>query len=92
MCFAKRDFLRAAVFAWNVELLAALSIKLLVTVSNFAAASKSPASAAASAFLVNVRIMLFLERFLRRAFSDWRWYFIAEGFLAMILLNSVIQQ
>jgi len=75
---AKRDFLRAAVRLCMAEP-AALSIKLTATrwyldASVLACGSEAPSpdSAAATAFLVKVRIALLRERLTRRFCSDWR--------------------
>jgi len=62
---------------------AALSTSPWTTFWYLAAASKSPPSAAATAFFVKVRMVLLRARFAVRRFYDWRCRFIADGLRAM---------
>src|SRR5690625_8050499 len=89
MRFAMRDLRRAAVLRCRVEPLAALSIRLCATFSNFAAASKSPDSAALRAFFVKVRMVLLRARLAARAFSDLMMRFLADRVLAIVVLVTV---
>lgn len=86
MRFARRAFLRAAVFLWKVEVFAARSTRPCTTLWYLAVASTLPTEAASTAFLVKVRIMLLRDRFASRRRSDCLCCFIADAFLAIILL------
>src|SRR5680860_773691 len=83
MRLARRDFLRAAEFSWNIDSLAALSTSPCTTFWYLAAASKSPPSAAVTAFFVKVRIVLLRARLARRRFSDCRWRFMPDKLRAI---------
>src|SRR5690606_27805813 len=72
MRLARRDLRRAAALRWSTEVLMARSTRPCTTFWYLAAASKSPFSAAATAFLVKVRMVLFLARAAVRRFSAWR--------------------
>jgi hypothetical protein len=79
----------AAVFLCSVEVLAALSTRLCTTRSNLAAVSPSPPSAAATAFLVKVRIVVLRPLLASRRFSDCLWYFIADALRAIVTYSLV---
>src|SRR5699024_562356 len=88
MRLAMRAFRRAALFLCSVEPLAALSMRLWLTRWYLAAASKSPASAAFTAFLVKVRMALLRERLISRALADLMMRLFADLVLAIVLLKT----
>lgn len=80
-----RDFFLLAVFLWSTPLLAALSRSLKLRAIASLAASLSPATTAASNFLICVRTLLLIIRLCILRFTFWRSLFSADLLATLFL-------